>query len=89
MYQNCTPLLKYRHDTTLVHIIWNIKGKVCVSDRYDSKYSDMNKNLQKIEEYLSVFFQHLKQIRLTILFNEHDRIDKQYDHPKAKAKVSD
>lgn len=49
----------------------------------------MNKNLQKIEEYLSVFFQHLKQIRLTILFNEHDRIDKQYDHPKAKAKVSD
>ncbi|MBT8971910.1 transposase, partial [Lactobacillus delbrueckii subsp. bulgaricus] len=57
----------------------NIKGKVRVSDRkeaetvlhafydkYDSKYSSMIKNLQKIEEDLLVFYQYPKQIRLSI-----------------------
>ncbi|AQR54187.1 hypothetical protein BTI23_04380 [Lactobacillus delbrueckii subsp. bulgaricus] len=60
-------------------VMRNIKGKVRVSDRkeaetvlhafydkYDSKYSSMIKNLQKIEEDLLVFYQYPKQIRLSI-----------------------
>ncbi|MBT8897484.1 transposase, partial [Lactobacillus delbrueckii subsp. bulgaricus] len=35
-------------------------------DKYDSKYSSMIKNLQKIEEDLLVFYQYPKQIRLSI-----------------------
>ncbi|MBT8813668.1 IS256 family transposase, partial [Lactobacillus delbrueckii subsp. bulgaricus] len=35
-------------------------------DKYDSKYSSMIKNLQKIEEDLLVFYQYPKQIRPSI-----------------------
>lgn len=45
-------------------------------DKYDSKYSSIIKNLQKIEEDLLVFYQYPKQIRPSIYS---DRVYKQHN----------